>query len=180
MNSGKESFLELEDRVSALKKTAKECGILPDFKNVDPVRLTLHTAKIGLSGMGAAKQLQASGISPEYYDDEYVVLILTPFLKLSDFKIIDDAIMDLRPDMASILKNNNPEFSAAKAVISPRQAVFSKSEIIPINLCKGRIAADIVCPCPPGIPAVIPGEEISEQAINYLSSRNIDKIRVVK
>jgi len=108
------------------------------------------------------------------------VLILTPFLKLTDFKIIDDAIKALRPVGIMVSRNNIPEFLQAKAVMLPRQAVFSKSEIITINMCKGRIAADIICPCPPGIPAVIPGEEISEQAVNYLSSRNIDEIRVVK
>lgn len=180
MKSGKSSFMELEEKVSELKPTAKEYGFLPDFKNVDPVRLTLHTAKIGLSGTGAAKQLQSFGIVPEYYDDEYVVLILTPFLKSSAFQLIDGAIKNLKPDGTLISKANIPEFFESKAIMSPRQAVFAASEIVPTSLCKGRIAADIVCPCPPGIPAVIPGEEISDRAISYLSSRNIDKIRVVK
>ena len=180
LENGKQSFTELEKKVSELKTTAKKCGILPDFENVDPVRLTLQPAKIGLSGIGAAKQLKSAGIITEYFDDEYVVLILTPFLNPSDFKIIDSAIKNLKSDGTSITKNNILKFSAAKAVMSPRQAIFSKSEIIPIYMSEGRIAADIVCPCPPGIPAVIPGEEISSAVINYLASRNISEIRVVK
>jgi len=62
LNSGKESFAELEDKVSALKTTAKKCGVLPEFQNVDPVRLTLQTSKIGLSGIDAAKQFKSRKI----------------------------------------------------------------------------------------------------------------------
>jgi len=53
-------------------------------------------------------------------------------------------------------------------VISPREAFFAASEIVPVLEACDRICAEIVCPYPPGIPALIPGEVITPSVLEYL------------
>lgn len=36
-----------------------------------------------------------------------------------------------------------------------------------MNLAVGRIAARASCPCPPGVPVVMPGEVISEKRRSF-------------
>jgi arginine decarboxylase len=52
--------------------------------------------------------------------------------------------------------------------ISPREAFFAESETLPILETTERICAEIVCPYPPGIPVLMPGEVISQTALEYL------------
>jgi arginine decarboxylase len=52
--------------------------------------------------------------------------------------------------------------------ISPREAFFSPTETLPLEQTSDRICAEIVCPYPPGIPVLMPGEVITQQAIAYL------------
>ena len=63
-----------------------------------------------------------------------------------------------------------------RAEMSIRDAVMSPTEIIYSDKAEGRIAADTVCPCPPGVPLVMPGEIITGELIGFLP----EKIRVVK
>ena len=41
-------------------------------------------------------------------------------------------------------------------------AAAASCELIPLEESQGRIAAELVCPYPPGIPILVPGEEITE------------------
>ena len=51
---------------------------------------------------------------------------------------------------------------------SPREAFFAPTETLPIEQTPGKISAEIVCPYPPGIPALMPGERIEQDTIEYL------------
>lgn len=53
---------------------------------------------------------------------------------------------------------------------SPREAYFSVHEEVPWKEAVGRIAAYSVEPYPPGIPVLIPGTRISQEALDYLET----------
>ncbi|CCH66151.1 Lysine decarboxylase [Richelia intracellularis HM01] len=55
-------------------------------------------------------------------------------------------------------------------LLLPREAFFSNTEILPIDSEKlyDRICAEIICPYPPGIPVLVPGELVSYEALIYL------------
>jgi len=53
-------------------------------------------------------------------------------------------------------------------ILTPRQAARRKSMHIPWPETVGRIAAGVVCPYPPGIPLLVPGEEITEEIVEYI------------
>ena len=53
-------------------------------------------------------------------------------------------------------------------LISPREAFFSQTETLPVEKSCDRISAELVCPYPPGIPVLMPGEVITPSALKYL------------
>ena len=53
-------------------------------------------------------------------------------------------------------------------VLSPRQATLAPWREVVLGEARGKIAANSVTPYPPGIPLLVPGEEISDESIEYL------------
>jgi arginine/lysine/ornithine decarboxylase len=52
----------------------------------------------------------------------------------------------------------------------PRDAFFGRVEQVPVEKAVGRIAAEMASPYPPGVPVLAPGERISAEALEYLTS----------
>lgn len=52
----------------------------------------------------------------------------------------------------------------------PRDAFFGPTEDVPVSRAAGRIAAEMITPYPPGIPAVLPGERLTEPVLRYLTT----------
>ncbi|MEU0075004.1 ornithine decarboxylase [Streptomyces sp. NPDC006332] len=50
----------------------------------------------------------------------------------------------------------------------PRDAFFGPAEHVPLSEAVGRIAAEMITPYPPGIPAVLPGERLTDPVLRYL------------
>ncbi len=55
-----------------------------------------------------------------------------------------------------------------EVVVTPRDAFFSKYEVISATDSVGRVCAEMVCPYPPGVPVLSPGERITQQALDAL------------
>ena len=53
--------------------------------------------------------------------------------------------------------------------ITPREAYFAKSHIVPIQEAIGEIVAENIIPYPPGIPLLVPGEKLEQEHIDYLN-----------
>ena len=52
--------------------------------------------------------------------------------------------------------------------LSPREAFFSPMETVAADKACDRISTELICPYPPGIPALMPGEIITQTAVDYL------------
>ena len=59
-----------------------------------------------------------------------------------------------------------------------RDSFYSAKETIPKSQAIGRIAAEVIAECPPGIAILLPGELITEAHMPYL--RDYDFIEVIK
>jgi arginine/lysine/ornithine decarboxylase len=57
-----------------------------------------------------------------------------------------------------------------ETVMRPRDAFFAEVEQVPVREAIGRVAAEMVTPYPPGVPAIAPGERITAAVIDYLRS----------
>lgn len=175
---GKAAFEKLEARVVPIKKLIQEKGMALPAGVVDPVRITLNTARIGLKGQQAAQWLREYGVEPEYADDGFVVLIPTPFNTEEDFQRVEGAIKAMPVAAPLSIERRIPP--VPERAVSPRQAVLSPSEEVPMAQAVGRIAAQAACPCPPGVPVVMPGEVITEKAAEFLIRYGFSSAKVLK
>ena len=56
----------------------------------------------------------------------------------------------------------------ARVALLPRAAWDAETERVPLAEAVGRVSAELLCPYPPGIPVVCPGERMDETALNLL------------
>ncbi len=54
--------------------------------------------------------------------------------------------------------------------ITPRDAFYAETEVIPIDETVGRTIAEFIMVYPPGIPIFIPGEIITKENIEYIKT----------
>jgi lysine decarboxylase len=55
-----------------------------------------------------------------------------------------------------------------QTAISPREAFLGEGEPVPVDEAVGRISCESIAGYPPGIPALLPGERITDEVIAYL------------
>lgn len=56
-----------------------------------------------------------------------------------------------------------------RLAMTPREAFFGPQEVIPFAEAEGRIAAEALAAYPPGIPNVLPGEELTGPTLAYIT-----------
>lgn len=54
------------------------------------------------------------------------------------------------------------------AALTPRQAFFADTEAVALQAAAGRVSAELLCPYPPGVPVVFPGERFTPDTIRLL------------
>ena len=163
-------------KIETIKAKLTEKGFIPEKS--EPLKLVLHTAKYGYTGEQLAKHLKKHHIIPEFYDGEYLVLMITPENNSLDLARLTAAFDDIKPKKALPSKT----FSLQKSIsrMNLRKAMLGAQEIIPIKKAVGRICAAPTVSCPPAVPIVISGEEITENAIEIFRFYGIEQIAVIK
>ena len=48
-----------------------------------------------------------------------------------------------------------------------------KSYSIPLAESSGKISGDIICPYPPGVPLIVPGERIDKERIDWIENQSL-------
>lgn len=144
----------------------------------EPMKITLKTKPYGYAGGEAAEYLRQKGIECEFFDDDYVVFMFTPFLREDCFDVLKEALLSL-PRREEI-KRTPPKILPKKRATSIRDAVFSPSEVLPAGDCLGRIFAEENAACPPAVPMIACGEVIDENALELFAYYGKTTCRVVK
>ncbi|GAA3998825.1 ornithine decarboxylase [Streptomyces plumbiresistens] len=85
---------------------------------------------------------------------------------LAALKDLAEAAPDLRPGPR--VEVPSPSGLRMTQACLPRDAFFGPAEKVPVSEAAGRIAAEMITPYPPGIPAVLPGERLTEPVLRYL------------
>ena len=136
----------------------------------DKTKVTINVKKLGLTGVEVGALLRKAGIAVELVDENNVLFFLTyadatqEFAKLAD-KIVAviAAARRAKPRTATVsVYQDLPKVSRW-----PRAAFFAVSETVPFAKAVGRTSAEKICFYPPGIPAVVPGEIITQSLQEY-------------
>lgn len=174
---GAAAFARLHSQVDMLRREAHKQGFSFESTWCDPVRYCLNTGEWGLDGRKAAAVFREYGVEPEYADAGHVVLICTPFHTAEEYDRVRRATQALRPDGYGVPLIAWPQPEIALPL---REAMFARQEEVPVQAAAGRVAAQAICPCPPGVPLVIPGEKIDADLFEVLLKSGILSVKVVK
>lgn len=134
----------------------------------DPTRLVIDTRGRGYTGMEMDEKLQEHFIDVEMADDACIVCICTVADKPNDYARLFAALRAAEP------KEPLPPLEVAaapapgKRLLPLRQAVLSAQEAVPLDQAAGRIAAVSAGMYPPGIPYVLPGEQVTAACVEKL------------
>lgn len=163
------------ERTALCKKRLQAMGW--SLTGDEPCKITVNACNGGLSGDELGDRLREHNIEPEYTDDVYVVLMVTPFNTDDDFKALESAMETIEQNSGRTFAFD--EIPRTKAVMPIRQAAFAQSEEVDIDLAEGRICAMTVTSCQPSVPVAVSGEVISSEVISLLKRYGIKKINVV-
>lgn len=150
----------------------------------DETKLLFDVSPSGLTGFAAARRLREAGLQVEMGTARHVLALATfgdtpetvAALIRGLKRLAAEAELDVRAgDGSGIRPRVDGLESAARSLpdipprrLRPRQAALGPSRFVPLAAATGEIAADVVCPYPPGIPVLCPGEEVSLEAVEYL------------
>ena len=149
-----------------------------EFFGNEPLKLTINAKKYGYFGFELAEKLQASNVYSEFYDRDFLVLMLSPDNSDESLEALLKALSGIEK-RAEILEEK-PKFFKPTYKISPREAVFSPFERVAASEALGRILAEPAVFCPPAVPILVPGEIIDENALKVFEYYGIRELPVVK
>lgn len=152
----------------------------------EPLKVTLDAAVLGLSGTELAEKLRAAKIECEYADPRYLVLMFTPDNPPQDFERLTAAVLRIAEELAgpvTLPEETAGEFAVLERGLhrrcTIRQAVFAPQEQLPAEQAIGRICAMPTVSCPPAIPIVVSGEQITPAAAAWMKRYHVEEVSVI-
>jgi arginine decarboxylase len=142
--------------------------------SLDPLKMVIDLADLGISGYQAADWLRehqrvALGLSDHrrivaqftHADDHRTAAILLDALR---------ALVEAADGMPTPkpIDLPSPDDLQLETAMLPRDAFFAEVEQVDADQAIGRISAEMVTPYPPGAPAILPGEVITEEVVEYV------------
>ena len=184
--NGVEGYDKLIDMCNELREKLKYNGVFKVVEDrdlyegfqIDPTRIIINCAK-GYSGHKTLDYLRTKGIQAEMSDNSNVVLIPSLFSTKDDFKRLYQALIECNLE---IIRGEEPiikESVEAKIMMKPYEAVDMPKIYIDFTKAAGKISGENITPYPPGIPIVMIGEEINDEAIELIKYYNDSRVTVL-
>ncbi|MDA8112979.1 MAG: aminotransferase class I/II-fold pyridoxal phosphate-dependent enzyme [Nitrospiraceae bacterium] len=140
--------------------------------DLDETKLTIDVRGWGVSGYQVSQRLNLEfGIQVEMADIDHVLVIVSIGDHRGDLERLVNALVALsRENHRQASRSPVPSmvFFDNLLRMTPREAFFAQHETVPLEDSTGRIASDIVTVYPPGVPLLVPGEEITAPVIDTL------------
>ena len=144
----------------------------------EPLKLTVSTKSYGYTGADFAQLLEDQGIVCEFYDPDFVVMMLTPQITRQALKKLEATLLSIPRKKA--ITQAPPAFHRCEAVMSVRQAMLSVGETVPVAESVGRVLAAASAGCPPAVPILVSGERIDAATVACLSYYGMQTCTVVR
>lgn len=148
----------------------------PGVYSIDPTKVTVTVKGLGITGAEAERIIRHEYKIQAELSDMYNLLFL---ITLGDTEVEARALVEALRDMAEkhardwdfsaldSARMDIPYPAMPEGVISPREALFGNTCLVPFDSAAGHICAEIVTFYPPGIPLLCPGERITPEVIDY-------------
>lgn len=182
-NRAVEDYKNLVCKVDSLEKVAVEQGFVIPQGEKDRTRLVIGLGNIGVSTDEIIKIFRNNKIEPEYENGYWIVFIFSPQNRDIDFERLESTLKEIGKQF-----RGNPS-GRGFSVIPPRyenqiamglrEAIFRQSEKISVMDAAGRVSAQPITTCPPGVPIIMPGEIVSRETIWALQKNGIYFLDVV-
>jgi arginine decarboxylase len=176
VDSARRLRTRLAETVPELRVVAvEELGSRPGVTGVDPTHVMIETASVGLTGFQADDWLRDERqVDVELVDHRRIMPLVTFAHGDEEVDRLVSALRDLvdergTPGADTPVKPlpTRRELRTEQALL-PRDAFFARTELVGAGDAAGRVSAELVCPYPPGIPVIAPGEVYTEAIIDYL------------
>ncbi|MBD2561675.1 MULTISPECIES: aminotransferase class I/II-fold pyridoxal phosphate-dependent enzyme [Nostoc] len=151
-------------------------GGSPGFVALDETRLTVTVSGLGLTGFEVDEILDEKfAVTAEFASLQHLTFIISLGNTPTDIAQLVQGFTTLAKEYhrTNLTLKNQVGQNLGKTLdyalhFSPREAFFAVSEILPLTQTNKRICAEIICPYPPGIPVLMPGEVITKCVLDYL------------
>lgn len=116
------------------------------------------------------------GVYAELPSFRHITFVLTPGTSQEDVDMLVASLSVYAAtgsDISSSVNKFDPSALGAHsktAKMTPRQAFFAPAKAISSSDAVGCVCAETLCPYPPGIPVLLPGEVITQASIDFLKA----------
>ncbi len=144
--------------------------------DLDPLQVIVDVTGLDTTGYRVADWIrERHHVNLHLSDHRRTSAQLTHADDIHSAQLLLDALRDaaahadeLRP--APRVEVPDPADLRLEQVMLPRDAFFGRVEQVPLEKAVGRVAAEMLTPYPPGIPAALPGERLNAEVLQYLRS----------
>ncbi|MCQ6275115.1 aminotransferase class I/II-fold pyridoxal phosphate-dependent enzyme [Bacillus sp. V3B] len=167
-NSIRQQINEIE-HIKCIGEEILETEAAHDY---DPTKLIISVKNLGMSGYDVEKWLREHyNIEVEMSDLYNILCIITPGDSEREADILVAALKQLAKERHILAEKIETKVllpDIPLLAVSPREAFYSETELIPFDQSEGRIIAEFIMVYPPGIPIFIPGEIITSDNLLYI------------
>lgn len=167
------SIEKIEEVIKRLNSIPRVKVFLGDSE--DPTIYAKDITKILISIDGIRGSMVKKILREKYnirleMSDYYYALILTSLMNEDeDYEKLIKAIEDLAKEAPYEKINNiSIKMPTPKVIMRPADAYFGKKNQVELKDAIGKVSAAPIIPYPPGIPLIVPGEEITEEIYEHI------------
>ncbi len=140
--------------------------------DIDETKLVINTSEVGLSGFEIFKLMrEVENVQMELGEISELLAIFTIGTTQKDADRLVEGLQKISDKYYNITDIKTiPHFSYSfpELIVRPREAFHAPSKVISLDDAVGEISAESIMIYPPGIPLAIPGEIITQNAIDLL------------
>ncbi len=188
LNGNKEMFSEWEQAISHFDRQIRPLSHLrvplhgegmknPSVFAYDRSKIYISTRGTSADGASLAADLRTHGIEPEMVCAHGVLCMTGAGDTEKSLAALSAALLFIDASLSDTIQDSLPPLTVPPTVLSPERALECAWEFVPLSASLGRVAAEYVWAYPPGIPLLLPGEEITEECVCYLQAEG-EKIRL--
>jgi lysine decarboxylase/arginine decarboxylase len=149
---------------------------IPLIETQDPLKIVVNTSKVGIDGFTADKFFYRNGLIAELPEMMTLTFCLG-FANQKDFPNLFEKLWNKLLFNSKKLKSLEIIQSPFKLVQVPEIEIGiawrSYSQSIPFSQSLNKISGEIICPYPPGIPLLVPGEKIDIDRFNWINNQSL-------